>query len=186
MRRRAAALALVTVVACYPTTTRPHFTPPPNAAVLIVELFVPQATREVAIALDADSIPVRRTEPADGWLESEWFDIRTMRRTPRRHLGLEVVKVRAFIDPDKANHSAVMIETVHIPVADPSRDERSLERQVPATHPIAIRVAGIVNRLTRQFGEPSITADPVPAPAVPPESVAPAADTKQPTKPTKP
>lgn len=168
MTRRGTAFVLVTIAACYPTTTRPHFSPQPAAAVVIVELFVPQATREVALALDADSIPVRRTEPRDGWIESEWFDIRTMRRTSRRRLGLEIVKVRAFIDPDKANHSAVTIETVHIPVADPSRDERSLERQVPATHPVSIKVAGLVNRLSRQFGEPSVTADPVPLPAVPP------------------
>lgn len=167
MTRRTAVCALVAIGACYPTTTRPHFSPQPTAAVVIVELFVPQATRELALALDADSIPVRRTEPGDGWLESEWFDIRTMRRTSRRHLGPEIVKVRAFIDPDKANHSAVMIETVHIPIADPSRDERSLERQVPATHPVSIKVAGIVNRLSRQFGEPAAVADPVPLPAAP-------------------
>ncbi len=163
---RIALLALlVGALSCYPTTTRPHIVPQPGSAVMELELFLPEATREVALAFDADSIPVRRTEPKDGWLESEWFDATTLRPTGRRPLGLDVVKVRAFIEPSKANHSLVTIETVYRPVADPSRDGRSLERQVPIQHPISIRVAAIVNRLTLAHGEPLEAADSVAIPA---------------------
>ncbi len=158
-------IGVVSALACYPTTTRPHIVPQPGSAVMELELFLPEATREVALALDADSIPVRRTEPKDGWLESEWFDVATLRPTSRRPLGPDIVKVRAFIEPSKANHSLVTIETVYRPVADPSRDGRSLERQVPIQHPISIRVAGIVNRLTLAHGEPLEAADSV---AIPP------------------
>ena len=121
---------------------------------MLLELFVPEATRAVALALDADSIPVRRTETADGWIESDWFDAATLRPTSARRLGPDVVKVRAFVNPDKPNFSVVTLETVYRPVADPSRDDRLLEQQVPATHPVSIRMAALVNRLTMEFGEP--------------------------------
>lgn len=165
MNRLLPMLACTLLFACYPSTTRPHIVPQPGSAVMELELFLPEATREVALALNADSIPVRRTEPGDGWLESEWFDARTLLPTRRRPLGMDIVKVRAFVEPSKANHSLVTIETVYRPVADPSRDGRSLERQVPVQHPISIRVAGIVNRLTLAHGEPLEAADSV---AIPP------------------
>ena len=71
------AMAGIFSLACFPTTTRPPFLAQPSAPVFEVELPVPQATRALALALDADSIPVRRTEAKDGWIESEWFDVAT-------------------------------------------------------------------------------------------------------------
>lgn len=41
----------------------------------------------------------------------------------------------------------IIVETVYRPVADPSRPERDLERQVPAGHPVAARVAKILDAL---------------------------------------
>ena len=153
MRSRVVLVAVASV-ACYPTTTRPSFTPLPSAALTEVGLAVPEATRQVALALDGNSIPVRRTEPKDGWLETDWFDAATLRPTSKRRLGDGVVKVRAWIDPSRPNHSNVTIETVYRPLADPSRDDRSLERLVPSTNPVAMRVAGVLNVLVKQFGEP--------------------------------
>ena len=159
MTRPARYVMLLAAVACYPTTTRPALVPQPGAAVEDLELFVPEATREVALALDGDAIPVRRTEPRDGWLESEWFDARTMQVTGARPVGLDVVKVRAFIDPGQDNHSIVTIETVYRPLADPSRDGRELERQVPPDHRIAVKVTGIMRRLRERHGQPPADAD---------------------------
>jgi len=124
----------------------------PSASITEVELGVPQATRAIAIALDADSIPVRRTEARDGWLESDWFDVATMRPTARRRLGSDVVKVRAWIDPSRPNHSNITVETVFRPRADPSRPERELERQVPISHPVAGRVVKALGEVSRPYG----------------------------------
>lgn len=145
MRRPAAWLLLL--AACYPATTRPDLVPVPGALRVEVELFVPQATRALALALDEDSIPVRRTEPDDGWLESEWIDVATLQPTTRRPVGLEVVKVRAFVEPGRANHSVIRVETVYRPIVDPARPDRDLERQVPTGHPVAERVARAVERV---------------------------------------
>jgi hypothetical protein len=140
-------LLLAAVAGCYPATTRPDVTPMPDAARVEVELFVPQAMRALAIALDADSIRVRRTEPDDGWLESEWIDAVSLQPISGRPLGLGAVKVRAFGEPGRPNHTLLIVETVYRPVADPSRPDRDLERQVPAGHPVAARVARILDQL---------------------------------------
>lgn len=145
--KRITFVALLLGAACYPATTRPDVTPMPDAARVEVELFVPQATRALALALDADSIPVRRTEPDDGWLESEWMDAVSLQPVTGRPLGIGTVKVRAFVEPGQPNHSVIIVETVYRPVADPSRPERDLERQVPAGHPVAARVAKILDAL---------------------------------------
>jgi hypothetical protein len=143
---------MVLTVGCHPTTTRPDFLPVPEAAVAEVELFVREATLALALALDADSIPVSRTEAADGWLETGWFNATTLAPTNQRIIGPEVVKLRAFVDPGRANHSIVTIEIVYRPLADPSRPPRLLEHQVPADHPVALRVAGTVQRLLEEYG----------------------------------
>ena len=166
-RRCAQALAFGLLLGCYPTTTRPSFLPQPSAVIAEVELPVPQATRALALALDADSIPVRRTEAKDGWLESDWFDVSTRRPTTHRKLGLDVVKVRAWVDPSRPNHSNITVETVYRPVADPSRTDRDLEQQVPATHPIAGRMVALGIRLSKTYG--GVSTDSAVAPVAPPE-----------------
>ena len=166
--RRAWCLWLVAIVACFPTTTRPSFLPEPSAVTTELELGVPQATRALALALHADSIPVRRTEPDDGWLESDWFDARTLLPTAARRLGPNVVKVRAWVVPARPlhsnpDHSTITIETIYRPLADPSRTDRELEQQVPTTHPIAGRVVAVTQQLAKQYGG---VVDSVVAPAV--------------------
>lgn len=153
MRRGLPLLLCAVAAACYPTTTRPAIAPLPQATQLELDLLVPDATRFLASALDADSIPVARTEPRDGWLETDWFDAATLQPTTRRAVGPEVVKVRAWADPGRPDHSQVTIEVVHRPFADPSRDGRLLERQVPASHPVAKRVAAVMEKLRRAYGD---------------------------------
>ncbi|MES1259812.1 MAG: hypothetical protein ABUL71_04390 [Gemmatimonadota bacterium] len=154
------------MLACYPTTTRPAFSPLPTASTFEIELLVPQATRAVALALNADSIPVRRTEAKDGWLESDWFDASTLKATSQRILGTGVVKVRAFVDPSRPNHSNITIEVVYHPLADPSRPERELEQQVPSDHPIFGKIVLLTTQLVKQYGAPpdSAAAAPVKKP----------------------
>lgn len=153
MRRAGRLLLIVVAVACYPTTTRPALLPLPSSSVVEWELSVREATQELALALDADSIPVRRTEAADGWLETDWFDAATLRPTKHRPLGQGIVRLRAWADPSQPNHSSITVETVYRPLDDPSRDDRSLDRVVAANHPVALRVAVVLHRLSKKYGE---------------------------------
>lgn len=144
MRGALLGLALAGLLACYPTTTRPRFLPLVDAATAEVELFVPEATRALAVALETDSIPVLRTDTLDGYVESAWFDVRTRQPARGLVLGHEVVKVRAWIEPGRPNHSVLTVEAVYRQVADPSRDPRDTERQVEGEHPVADAVRRIL------------------------------------------
>jgi hypothetical protein len=150
-RWSAVTFAVIAVTGCYPATTRPGFVPVPEAATREVELSITEATQQLAIALDAERVPVRRTEPRDGWLETDWFDVKTLKPTSARRLGDQVVKIRAWVDPSKPNYSLITVEPVYRPFADPSRDDRSLEHLVPNDHPVAMRVFRILDSLARKY-----------------------------------
>ena len=155
-------MAMVAALAgCQPGTTRPPFPPAPQAAMSEVRLPAGEATRLLAEAFQADSMPVRRVEVRDGWLETSWFDAPSGRRTVRRPIGASTVRVRAWADPTHPGSSKVTVETVYHPLADPSLPERELDRQVPRDHPVAIKVRAALQDLVKRFGGP-------PAPAAPP------------------
>lgn len=130
---------------------------------------MPEATRRLAEALKADSIPTRTVRLRDGYIESPWFLTQTRRPTGQRPLGPGVVRIRAWADPARPGSTQLSIETVYRPQGDPSLPERELERQVPRDHPVALIVEGALKRLVERFGTPP----PPPAqepPAAPDES----------------
>ena len=88
----------------------------------------------------------------DAYLETPWFDAATGIATDRRPLGPEVVRVRAWIDPGKPNHSHLRVEVVYRPLADPSAPSRELDQQVPPDHPVTIRVGRSIETLRDRFG----------------------------------
>jgi hypothetical protein len=100
------------VAACQPNTSRPGFAPLPEAAATEVRLPVRDATRYLADALRADSIPIRRVMLRDGYLESNWFYSKSKRTVRyRRPLGPEIVRVRAWADPARPGSSQLSVET---------------------------------------------------------------------------
>jgi hypothetical protein len=162
MRRGCPLVGIVAALAgCQPATTRPPFPPAPEAAITEVRLPAGEATRLLAEAFQADSMPMRRVVLRDGWLETSWFDAPSSRRTSRRPLGVNTVRVRAWADPTHPGSSKVTVETIYHPLADPSLPERELDRQVPRDHPVAIKVRAAIEDLVKRYGGP-------PAPVAPP------------------
>jgi hypothetical protein len=159
------------LAACRPDTTRPAITPYPDAAALEIRLRPPEATRRLAEALQADSLPPRRVRMRDGYIETAWLDSATGRPTGRRPLGTGVVRLRAWADPGRPGHTVLRVETLYRPVADPSLPERELERQVPSTHPAAVKVQGILEAMLKRFGGPPPPSAEQPTPAEPQEPV---------------
>ena len=153
--------------ACQPNTTRPEFTPLPEAAGTEVRLPVRDATRNLADALKADSIPLRRVTLRDGYVESYWFYSKSKRPVRgRRPLGLGVVRVRAWADPARPGSSQLSVETSYRPLADPSLPDRELDRQVPRNHPIGLKVENALKRLVDRYGgPPPPSTEPAKAPA---------------------
>lgn len=152
--RSLAALGLLCatlVPGCKPYSPRPFYPPVVGAPMGEINLPVRAATEALADVLRADSLPLRQVELSDGYLETEWFDAASKRPTGARRLGPEVVQVRAWVDPAKPGSSRMTVETVYRPLADPSLPARDLDRQAPADHPTAKRVAEIVEQLVKLY-----------------------------------
>lgn len=141
--------------ACQPNTTRPTFTPLPEAAGTEIRLSPREATRRLAEALRADSIPLRKVSLRDAYLETPWFNAATRRPIRyRRPLGPNIVRLRAWADPARPGSSELVVETLYRPMVDPSLPERELEREVAANHPVAVRVEAALRKLVERFGGP--------------------------------
>ncbi len=153
---------ILAMAACQPATTRPAFGPRPEALGSEVRLAVPEATRRLAEALKADSIPAGKVRLRDGYIETPWFLARSRRPTTQRPLGPGVVRIRAWADPARPGSTQLTVETLYRPRGDPSLPERELERAVPRDHPVAVRVEAVLKRLVERFGTPP------PPPAQPP------------------
>jgi hypothetical protein len=143
-----------TTVACRPATNRPALVPRPEAAGQEIRLPVREATRRLAEALRADTIPIRRVELRDGYMETPWFDAATGRPTTRRAVGTGVVRVRAWADPARPGSSLLTVETVYQPLLDPSLPDRELEQVVPADHRVAKKVVGVLAGMAQRYGAP--------------------------------
>ena len=148
----AAMVGALQLAACRPTTTRPPITPYPEAAGTEVRLPVVEATRHLAEALRADSIPTRKIQLRDGYIETGWVLAASGRPAPARKFGPGVVRVRAWADPARPGSSQLTVETLYRPLVDPSLPERELERQVPRTHPVAVKVEGALKQLVDRYG----------------------------------
>jgi hypothetical protein len=145
----------VAAAGCQPSTSRPPFQALPEAAGTEIRLSVPMATRRLAEALKADSIPVRKVELRDGYIETAWFDARSGRVTGQRGaIGPGVVRIRAWADPARPGNSQLTVETLYRPRVDPSLPNRELERQVSRDHPVAKKVEAELEGLVKRFGGP--------------------------------
>jgi hypothetical protein len=142
------------LTACQASTTRPTFGPLRGAASVVLQLEVPRATTVLADALKADTLPVTATYPRDGFLETPWFDSATGRPTRKRPLGGDVVRLRAWVDPEKPGFSRLTVETLYRDIADPSLPERELDRELSPDHPVAKRVRAALDSLRARYGEP--------------------------------
>jgi hypothetical protein len=165
MTSRPLLLAAGLLAACRPNSTRPPITPMPEAAATEIRLPAQEATRTLAAALEAESLPPARVRVRDAYLETAWLDSATGQPTARRPVGTGVVKVRAWADPGRPGSSLLIVETLYRPLADPSLPERELEHQVPRDHPTALKVERILEAMLKRYGGPPKTE--AEAPAVP-------------------
>jgi hypothetical protein len=145
---------ILLISACQAYSSRPTFPPMAGAPFADIDLPVGRATGIVAQAFIDDSLPLSHVEAKDGMVETPWFDATTLAPTKARPLGLNVVRVRAWIDPTKPGSSRVTVETVYRPTADPSVPERHLDRPVPKGHSVGKRVGELVTDLVKTYGTP--------------------------------
>ena len=123
--RRAGLLVGLLSAACTPVTTRPDFTPYPEALHAVINAPPARVTEEAQAWLAAQGPTVQHASPIDGFVETGWYDATDSASTPVR------VKIRLWADPDVPGKSRVTVEAVYRPIEDPSRMPRDLERAVP-------------------------------------------------------
>jgi hypothetical protein len=171
-------VAVIALAACQASTTRPTFGPLSGAATAEVHLGPAEATSILAEALKTDSIALRFVHEGDGVIVSEWLDVPGYALATGRPLGPGSIRVRAWVDRGvitQADTSSVYtVETAYRVYADPSREDRELEQPVAETHPARVKVARLLDRLVREYGDPPVAADsilrtppPPPPPAAP-------------------
>jgi len=152
-------LSVLLLVGCQATTTRPTFAPMPGAATAEVHLGPAEATRVLAGALQSDSIALRFVHEGDGVIVSEWLEVPGYQRTMGRALGPGSIRVRAWVDRGVITQadtaSVYTIETAYRVFADPSREERELEQPVADNHPARVKVARLLDRLVKLYGDPA-------------------------------
>ena len=114
----------------------------------------------------AAGLRVAVADPAEGYLESAWYDLGSKTTVSGRARDLDqVVKVRFFADPT-SGRTRLAAECVRRFADDPSEPERDLERMVPDSTPGRMLVDSIVARLKAAY--------PLVAPTAPNASTAPA------------
>jgi hypothetical protein len=136
-RRVAVSFAVVAgAAACATGGARPRYGALPEAVVVTQIIRAPTLViGDVETAVRRAGLTVARYAPAEGFLETRWFDITTRAVTtaPYTHLN-QTVRLRFYADPDQGK-TRLVAEAVRMIAWDPSLPERDLERMVPATHP---------------------------------------------------
>jgi len=114
----------------------------------------------LATLVAAESLRVKRASPRDGYLETDWYDVRTHRSFgDGDHVPdlAGTVKLRGWADPYVPTETIFTIEAAYRPRYDPSRPERDLEAVVPEAHDGYQLAVKLVAQLKEKFGSPKTT-----------------------------
>lgn len=143
-----AAIVSALLLGCTAIGVRPHFRPLPGAT--RDTLAAPPETLIAALSreLEESGVRVKRRSEAEGYLETEWFDLRSagVAASPALEVG-RVVRIRAFAEPLPPGGAELVVETVYRRTLDPSVPDRLEEILVPPDHPADSLVRELVNRL---------------------------------------
>ena len=149
---------VIVSLSCSPISARPDFRPFPQALTVVLLARRERVIPVLATLVAAESLRVRRASPADGYLETDWYDTRTHRSF--RHddhvpsLGT-AVKLRCWADPYVPTETVLTIEAAYRPRYDPSRQERDLEAIVPDDalgHAMALK---LLEQVKKSLGSPN-------------------------------
>lgn len=126
---------------------RPRFGPVPGSIAFELEAQPEAVIVTAAHEIQAAGLKVAVADPAEGYLETSWYDVRTRATVAATVRDLDqVVKLRFFADP-LAGKTRVAAECVRRIADDPSEPERDLERMVPDSSPGRGLLDSIVGRL---------------------------------------
>lgn len=106
----------------------------------------------LASELETLGVRVRAASPAEGYLETAWFDPTTRRPVGQEHRRTgRVFRMRAYADSVPPARSELVIETVFRRSADPSATGREDEIIAPPGHPGDSVTQRVLDTLRKRF-----------------------------------
>jgi hypothetical protein len=131
---------------------RPLYGPIPGSVGLVLAAAPDVVTRAAAEEVQHAGLLVQWLSPAEGYVETQWFNVTTHASAPTPDVGdLEhSVKIRFFADPT-AGKARLAAEVVTTYALDPSRPQREMERMTPEGHPGREVLTQILDRLKQRF-----------------------------------
>jgi hypothetical protein len=158
MQRRihpvAAATLVAALIACGSGGVRPSYKPFPRASVDTVKAGPSAIIQEVAARMNAEGLQVQWSSPAEGYFETQSYNVVTRRSGNVSNADLENnVVLRFWADSISASSSRVTGEATMVRSADPSVFGRDREQTVPASHPGDVMVHRILQGLHERFGK---------------------------------
>lgn len=150
-------ITLLPLLACNPTTTRPPFSPHPQAPFTWVD--APPATVAAAAAewLETKGVRVAYVSQVDAFVETAWYDAergQSLAGSGWSGGPLATVRLRVWADPGPPGASRVTVEPVYRPMRDPSLPPRDVEVLVPNGHAGAALAQELLAALVERFGIP--------------------------------
>ncbi len=150
-----AALAVAVAAACASGGVRPFFPPLPGALLDTVIGDPADVITEVAVLVAAEGLAIRWNSPAEGYLETEWYDVVARRPGGENSLQPEnVIKLRFFSDPVRQGETRLASEAVTRLTVDPSMPSRESEVIVPPGHPGEQILRRVIAGVRSRFGTP--------------------------------
>ncbi|MBE0595292.1 MAG: hypothetical protein IH616_23125 [Gemmatimonadales bacterium] len=122
-------------LACSAIGARPFFAPLPDALLDTLRTDPASVITALTDLVVGEGLTVRVASPAEGYLETEWYDVVERRSTagtgldPRRE-----IRLRFFADLAEEGHTQVAAEAVMRKLVDPSLASRENEMMAPPGH----------------------------------------------------
>jgi len=122
---------------CTAVTVRPNTRPLPGAVADTLKGVPPDSViRSLAAEVTSRGLKVRRQSAAEGYLETEWHDLRSAKPVGADHRASDhVVKLRVWADPLPPDETIVVLEAAYRRSTDPSQPSRELEVLAARSHP---------------------------------------------------
>jgi hypothetical protein len=122
-------------VGCGSIGARPYLTPLPDAIHDTIPARPSAVIGELQTLVIGEGLIVRVSSPAEGFLETEWYDVDRRGTVGGRLDPRRIVRMRFFADEASSDLTLLTSESVTLRALDPSIPERQNEVMVPPGHP---------------------------------------------------
>ena len=153
MRRVVTMGGTIALIAACAGGVRPGYAPLPEAVGDTVSAQMAAVVEALTAAVAAEGLRVQWQSAAEGYVESQWFDLVSRESGSfDRTRPEQFIRLRFFVDPVGTTAHAMRGEAVTLRTVDPSRPERDAEMMLPRGHPGRELLARIMRQVAQSLG----------------------------------